>query len=347
MGWNNKSDEPPGNSPTDSLKMNMKTRIVLSTLWLMLSAAISPVLRGQSSSEIRQYISTHKDIALEQERIYGIPAAITLAQAILESGAGSGYLAVNANNHFGIKAYGGWKGDVHYAWDDERHKSRFRKYNSAAASFRDYAAFLSENPRYSSIFKYSVFDYRAWASGLQKAGYATAPNYARELIYIIEAYELYALNGGIRIKPKETVTITQYKTETVPVIEEIVVEEEVYEEFTSSSFEEVIEINGVWCTTITSSRNINAISEENHIPVYKLMEYNDLTNEYDIKEGDIIFLKAKKKKYLGGLDYYTVKEGESIHSISQRFGIRLHSLMKMNQLTIYDTLKEGSTLRLK
>ena len=326
-----------------------RTHIRLTVICLMLTALLCGSASGQSSAQIKDYIDSHKEAALEQERLYGIPASITMAQAILESGAGTGYLAVNANNHFGIKAYGGWKGEVHYAWDDEKHKSKFRKYSSASASFRDHASFLSSNPRYSAIFRYSVFDYRSWAAGLQKAGYATAPNYARELIYIIEAYELYSLNGGIRIKPRETVTITQYKTETVPVTQEITVEEIVYEEFTSSgiSLEETIEINGVYCTSIAPGRDIHAISEEHMIPVYKLMEYNDLSNEYDLKDGDIIFLKKKKKKYQGGLDYYTVKNGETLHSISQRFGIRLYSLLKMNNMTIFDSLSEGTTLRLK
>ena len=137
---------------------------------------------AQSSSDIQSYITQYRQIALEQERRYGIPASITLAQGILESGAGKSMLTRNANNHFGVKAFGGWTGEVFLAWDDERQKSRFRKYSSAMESFRDHALFLRNNSRYRSLFANSVYDYRAWAIGLQRAGYATAGNYAKALI---------------------------------------------------------------------------------------------------------------------------------------------------------------------
>lgn len=305
---------------------------------------------GQTAEEIRQYIDSYKEIALEQETRYGIPASITLAQGILESGAGTGYLAVNANNHFGIKAYGGWKGETHYAWDDEKRKSQFRKYNSPEASFRDHATFLSENPRYSNLFNISVFDYRSWAFGLQKAGYATAPNYGKELIFIIESNRLYSLNGGVRLKPDKTVTITQYRTEIVPVREEITVVEfayEFYEEGTETAHKDITQINDVWCTVICPGQDISTIAELHQIPAYKLMEYNDLTSEQNLKTGDILFLKKKKTRYKGGLDYYTVKEGETLHSISQKFGIRLNSLVRMNRMSTLDIPEEGTTLRLR
>ena len=117
---------------------------------------------GQPSADIQYYIQQYKQIALNQQREFGIPAPITLAQGILESGAGKSGLSRNANNHFGIKAYGGWTGRIYFAWDDEATKSKFRWYNSASESFRDHSLFLKNNSRYRSLFSKSVYDYRGW-----------------------------------------------------------------------------------------------------------------------------------------------------------------------------------------
>ncbi len=158
-------------------------------------------LFAQSPSEIRAYIDKYKLLALEQEKLYGIPAPITLAQGILESSAGTSGLATKANNHFGIKAFGGWSGGIYLAWDDEPTKSKFRVYKSAQESYTDHSKFLKDNGRYQSLFNISIYDYRGWANGLQKAGYATSKKYAKALIGYIDAYELYAINGGVKLKP--------------------------------------------------------------------------------------------------------------------------------------------------
>ena len=126
--------------------------MVLKNILFIVFILFSKLALAQSSSDIQSYIMQYRQIALEQERHYGIPASITLAQGILESGAGKSMLTRNANNHFGVKAFGGWTGDIYLAWDDERQKSRFRKYSSAMESFRDHALFLRNNNRYRSLF---------------------------------------------------------------------------------------------------------------------------------------------------------------------------------------------------
>ena len=157
---------------------------------------------AQSPTDIRAYIDQYKTLALEQQRQCGIPAPITLAQGILESGAGKSDLAINANNHFGIKAMGGWSSGVYRAWDDEAVKSKFRVYSSAKESFEDHSQLIKNNNRYQSLFNISIYDYRGWANGLQRAGYATAKNYAKALIGYIDAYQLYSINGSeAKIKP--------------------------------------------------------------------------------------------------------------------------------------------------
>ena len=164
---------------------------------------------AQSSSDITSYILQFKQIALDQEREFGIPAPITLAQGILESGAGKSGLTRKSNNHFGIKKGTGWNGPLCYAWDDDPQKSPFRVYSSAAESYRDHSMFLKNNSRYRSLFSKSVYDYRGWANGLQRAGYATSPTYAKALIGYIDSYKLYAINGGVKLRPGKTVTITR------------------------------------------------------------------------------------------------------------------------------------------
>ncbi len=306
---------------------------------------------AQTSADILAYISQYKQVALEQEEKYGIPASITLAQGILESGAGKSMLTVNANNHFGIKAGNSWEGSVYLAWDDEINKSRFRKYSSANESFDDHAKVL-RGSRYSSLFAKSIYDYRAWAYGLQKAGYATAPNYAKALIGYIDAYKLYSINGGVKLKPGKTITITKYITKEQPVFDaDCLIEDEVQteeEEFIKKTINKyVVEINDVRCTLLYPGESITSISMKYDIPKKKILEYNEVVTDANIKEGDIVFLEKKKTKYNGSRDYYNVKENESLYEISQLFGIRMANLAKMNGIDLFTKLKVGRRLKLK
>lgn len=321
---------------------------------LLLTICISfimTVVHAQSSADIKLYILNFKDIALEHERKYGIPASITLAQGILESGAGKSMLTVHANNHFGIKAGSSWRGSIYLAWDDEIHKSKFRKYSSAKESFEDHAKVLKGN-RYSSLFAKSIYDYRAWAYGLQKAGYATASNYAKALIGYIDAYKLYSINGGVKLRPGKTITITKYIAKEQPIFDsDCLIEDEVQteeEEFIKGTINKyVVEINNVRCTLLYPGESITSISMKYDIPKEKILEYNEVVTEANIKEGDIVFLEKKKTKYNGSRDYYNVKENDTLYEISQQFGIRLSNLAKMNGIDLFTKLKVGRRLKLK
>lgn len=307
---------------------------------------------AQSSSDIQAYISKYKQIALEQERNYGIPAPITLAQGILESGAGKSELTRNSNNHFGIKALGEWDGRIYLAWDDETEKSRFRVYDSAEESFKDHSEFLKNNSRYKDLFTKSVYDYRGWANGLQKAGYATATNYAKALIGYIDAYQLYTVNGGVKLRAGKTIIIT--KTITKDELSELkdlqIDDAEVSEEqasVTNTIQKFVVEINGVRCTILYPGETLSSIAMKYDIPKSKLLEFNETTSEDDITEGDIVFLNKKKNKYMGAQDFYRVKEGETLYDISQQFGVKLANLTKMNNKNLFTSLREGEKIRLK
>ena len=140
-------------------------------------------------NSIQQYIDFFKSEAIQEMKLYGIPASITLAQGILESGSGKGRLAKEANNHFGIKCHD-WKGERIFH-DDDRVQECFRKYDHPKQSYRDHSLFLVKRKRYSNLFKFKTTDYKSWAKGLKKAGYATDPKYPKKLISLIERYELY------------------------------------------------------------------------------------------------------------------------------------------------------------
>jgi flagellum-specific peptidoglycan hydrolase FlgJ len=135
------------------------------------------------------YIAFFKAVAIHEMKLYGIPASITLAQGILESGSGKGRLARQANNHFGIKCHD-WTGPRIYH-DDDRAQECFRKYNDPSQSYRDHSLFLAKRKRYADLFKHKITDYKAWARGLKRAGYATDPQYPKKLISLIERYKLY------------------------------------------------------------------------------------------------------------------------------------------------------------
>ena len=147
---------------------------------------------GFSQSKSENYISKYSSVAVDEMERYGIPASITLAQAILESGNGESRLAVKGNNHFGIKCHSNWKGET--IIDDDEKGECFRKYSKVADSFRDHSIFLTERGRYSFLFEYEKYEYKKWAKGLKKAGYATNPNYPKLLIDLIHRYELYAFD---------------------------------------------------------------------------------------------------------------------------------------------------------
>jgi len=164
-----------------------------------------------SISSAKEYISTFSEMAQYEMKAYGIPASITLAQGLLESGMGKGELAIKTNNHFGIKCHKGWQGDFDFHDDDEKGEC-FRKYNHPMYSYRDHSEFLSNRARYAFLFNYSSKDYKKWAKGLRQAGYATDKRYPQKLIFLIEKHELYKFDRGIKMeKPIANVEPKEYK----------------------------------------------------------------------------------------------------------------------------------------
>lgn len=330
------------------LPIRQMNRLVL--IYIIVSC--SCILSAQSPSEIRAYIDQYKLLALEQEKLYGIPAPVTLAQGILESSAGTSGLATKANNHFGVKAFGKWTGGIYLTWDDEPQKSKFRVYKSVEESYTDHSKILKNNSRYQSLFNISIYDYRSWAYGLQKAGYATSKAYAKALIGYIDAYELYNINGGVKLKPgKKGIIAKTTKIEDLEKAEEYVIDAsektEEEEEVTRTLQKFVVEINGVSCTILYPGETLSSVAMKYDIPKDKILAYNETTSEADINEGDIVYLEKKKRKYKGSQDFYRVKAGDSLYAIAQRFGIQTASLAKMNDKNLFSPLTEGEKLILK
>lgn len=321
-------------------------------IFILLLLTINIGVFSQSPSEIQAYIDKYKSLALEQEELYGIPAPITLAQGIMESTSGTSEVAIHANNHFGIKALGGWSGGIYRAWDDEPTKSKFRVYKSVEESYEDHSKILKNSSRYQSLFKISVYDYRGWANGLQDAGYATSESYAKALIGYIDAYELYSINGGIKLKSKKIlIPAKTTKDEELTIAEKYVIEAseetEEEEEVTQILQSFMVEINEVRCTILYPGETLSSISMKYNLPKNKILDYNETASETDIHEGDIVYLQKKKRKYHGPQDFYRVKAGDSLYSIAQQFGIRTSSLAKMNKKDLFTPLIEGEKLKLK
>ena len=275
----------------------MKKKIILSILAL----AMAITTFGQSSDYIN-YINQYKDIAIEQMHKYHIPASITLAQGLLESGAGKSELAQKANNHFGIKCHS-WDGKRIYH-DDDKKRECFRVYKSAKDSYEDHSIFLSTGSRYAFLFKYSETDYVAWARGLKRAGYATSPTYADKLIDIIERYNLDQYD---RIQQSSKPKVLNPHTPYIA--------------------------NDIVYIVARQGDTMQSIADEFGIAKRKLIIYNDLYRGYVPVKGDIIYLARKHRKARKPHTQHVVGDGESMYMISQRYAIRLNRLYKMNKAT--------------
>lgn len=279
----------------------------------------SQAMRKNAAYE--RYIAQYAEIAVEQMKLHGIPASITLAQGLIESGAGQSELARKGNNHFGIKCHG-WQGRKVYH-DDDLEGECFRAYSSARESYEDHSQFLVNGRRYRSLFSLSTKDYKGWARGLKAAGYATNPTYADALIRIIELYELYKYDDGKQVK------------QHVEPVEE--------ERFG------IFERNNTPYIVVRRGETLATISEMTGISVRRLAKYNELPKNAILKQGSPIYLEKKPKKaskeYKG--KYHVVKAGESFHSIAQDYAMRVETLYKVNHLSYDYTLKEGDRLRIR
>ena len=281
-----------------------------------------------------EYLDQFQQKAIAEMERTGVPASITMAQGMLESSYGNSLLATKANNHFGIKCHSSWQGKKFYQDDDAKNEC-FRVYRSATESYEDHSDFLVNGRRYDFLFELNPRNYKGWARGLKKAGYATNPKYPQLLIDLIERYHLDQLDKGVKIKAPSK---KEQPKKTNPESKEtIVVNTNPNEIRTSENFVDYIEIK--------KGDTFYSISKKHNISLNRLYKYNDCDASRTLSIGDRIYLQPKRN--WAAQKYYTVQKGDTYYSISQKFGIKLKRIYKRNRLSESDTLQVGQTLKLR
>ncbi len=374
------------------------------------------VCQGQQNSEkkmtIPEYIETFHRDAINNMIKFKIPASITLAQGILESGVGNSPLAKEANNHFGIKCHKGWEGET-YTYDDDEKGECFRKYKSVYDSYADHANFLISRPRYSALFELEITDYKGWARELKKAGYATAPDYAEKLISLIERFDLQnfdiIINDSNAQNEPEIKTVQastpkdlektreiekpkdserkreqkEHKQDTPKEKETILAKEEkeIVRPQTESALNNDSEYSwrkpnkveikeagkgkiipqeeiDIWGSRTEQTNNDvkyviagkndtkQKIADHFQMNIFLINKFNEFAKNHEIKEGDIVYLQPKrnKSKYI---DTHVVRQGDTLFSISQTYGVKTKSLLQLNDISADAELKPGDTIKLK
>ncbi len=287
-----------------------------------------------------QYIDKYSKIAVREMNRVGIPASITLAQGILESGDGNSTLARRANNHFGIKCHKDWKGESMYR-DDDLPNECFRSYKDADQSFVDHSEFLCTHKRYAFLFDYGTTDYKSWAKGLKQAGYATSPTYAERLIEIIEQNNLMRFDKSVEPEstPEERTEIAE---QTNNFIEVDVFDMEV------SPFGNIKTNNGVDYVEVLPGDNIENIAARYELEPWQLRMFNDIESKsVKLKVGQRLYISRKQSKAEKQYKTHTVKKGETMHDIAQQYAIRLKALYKLNLMEEGSQPNEGDTIQLR
>lgn len=285
----------------------------------LLSCAVVIASAQKRNQAYEDYIEKYRKIAVEEMERYHIPASITLAQGLLESGAGRSTLARKSNNHFGIKCGGSWEGRT-VRHNDDAPNECFRAYKHARESYEDHSKFLRTGARYAFLFRLKITDYKGWARGLKKAGYATDPRYADRLIGIIELYDLdkYDQKGGLK------------RAEEFP---------NPHQPYLANELLYVVARKG---------DTFKSLSKELGISRKKIRKYNELPKDYEFKGGEIVYLEEKRRRATKDHILHIVRQGDSMYSISQKYGIRLSRLYKMNKMkSEAPAPKVGDILRLR
>ncbi len=295
-------------------------------VWLVVLLGSQNLLA--SSQAFQNYIEQYKSIAISEMDRSGVPASIKLAQGLLESNAGRSTLAHKANNHFGIKCGGSWKGKTYYRKDDDYKngkliKSCFRKYKKSTESYIAHSNFLRDNRRYSKLFDLQSTDYKNWAKGLKKAGYATSKTYDKKLIKLIEEYHLYQFDHALpSVEFTPAIAITK---------------------------KEYIYVNDVKMVFAKEGDTPYTIAERLNTNAQRIVSYNEAINftSESLAADTRVFIQKKRRKFRGRSKYHTVKAGETMYSIAQLYGIRLDKLYKRNRMSKGSQPATGEGIRLK
>ena len=320
-------------------------------LMALVSGFVALSQNTQKKKETIDYIDDYKDIAMTEMVKYKIPASITLAQGILESGNGKSRLAKQGNNHFGIKCHSDWKGKT-MRQDDDAPNECFRVYKTAEESYRDHSEFLKNSPRYASLFELQITDYKGWAKGLKKAGYATLPTYASVLINLIETYDLQQYDQMVvkgkfkkpkkeKEKAKETKKVSGSVVEVVPVLADCAVVG------MTSGHHYIRENFGVKFIFTKEGDDLASLAKELKMAKYQLVKYNNLGGKTTFSEGEVLYIGPKRHRAAQGYKYHQIKQGETLSQVSRLYAVKLERLFKMNGLDENSVLSVGQTIRLR
>lgn len=272
------------------------------------------------------YLKTYKDFAISEMKRSGIPASITLAQGMLESDNGNSELTKKAKNHFGIKCHNSWEGDKFYKDDDAKDEC-FRKYQNDEESFKDHTDFLVNGSRYKFLFESKSADYKEWAEGLKKAGYATNPKYPEMLIKIIEDNELFKFDDKDASKNIQLANIDNV--------------------YLSSGNREIFLTNRIKAIKVRQGDTFFKISKELDIMLWQLYKYNDLDKDSKLSIGQTLYIQPKRSKAEAKFETHTVAQGETMQTISQLYGVKLKKLYKKNNLPVGSEIKAGDVINLR
>ena len=337
-------------------------------IFLFLLAVATPTL-GAGQNPRQAYINQYSALAVSEMQRTGVPASITLAQALLESGAGQSPLATKAHNHFGLKCHNEWKGE-RFLYDDETPDECFRVYPTAEDSYRAHSDYLVEHDRYKALFDLEPGDYQGWARGLRRAGYATDPGYATKLINLIEDFQLYrfdelAQEAAVTEQMPEMPVVTFKPAEQEPEQKAADEPEEVKEPervliqqqqevpgktedgpVVLSFSRPVYEQNGVKYIRALEGETWDSIAAAYGLFPKQLLKYNDLTVPTELKPGNWVYLGRKKPQAAVGR-YLVQREDETLWDISQMFGVQLKKLRLYNVWRGDEPLKPGDTVLLR
>lgn len=282
----------------------------------------------------KDYINSYKDLAVSEMKRTGIPASITLAQGMIESDYGHSTLAREGNNHFGIKCHNDWTGPTIRHHDDKRNEC-FRKYGKPEESFYDHSDFLKSGSRYSFLFKIEHTDYKGWARGLKKAGYATNPSYASMLISTIEENNLWYFDRGYSsgsLPPQTTIPSEEIiKSQNTDNSEKPEIRGNV-NEAVPSHVSRLMENNRIQYIIVKDGDTREKLEKEFQLLNWELAKYNELNSNFELVPGQILYLQPKRDKAEPGKENCNTEAGDTMYLISQRYGIKLKKLYEMNRM---------------
>jgi LysM repeat protein len=305
-------------------------------VFLLLTASVffSQILCAQYMT-VAEYVATYKDIAIREMKRMGVPAAISLAQGILETENGNSDLVKKSNNHFGIKCKSTWTAET-VSHDDDAPGECFRAYKTAEDSYRDHSNFLRGSERYAFLFKLDPRDYKSWAYGLRKAGYATNPRYPEILIKYIEDNNLqqYTLEGADEVPVFDSSKYADNNDN-----------KDVNDSDNIITKPANLVINGSKAVLASKGTSLLAIASQNNINLNRLLEINDLTKDGLLEKDQYIFLEKKQKQ--GDRDYYIIQDNETLYDVAQKNGILLQSIYDFNNITSSDNVYPGTKILLK